>query len=122
VRAKVVKNKVAPPFRQTEFDIMFDSGISSVGDLLDLAVDDGIVTKSGAWFNYGQLRLGQGRENCKQFLGQNADLLEEIRGKILSKRGVSSPPEVPDPAVEEAAVAPSSAAKSAKKSKALAGS
>ncbi len=88
VRARVVKNKVAPPFRQAEFDIMFDEGISASGDLLDLAVESDIVTKSGAWFNYGDVRLGQGRENVKQFLKENPDLFEEIRSAILTAKGV----------------------------------
>ncbi len=88
IRARVVKNKVAAPFRDGEFDLMFGSGISREGDLLDLAVNDGIVDKSGAWFTYGQVRLGQGRENVKQFLKDNADLVEEIEKAILVKRGV----------------------------------
>jgi len=86
VRAKVVKNKVAAPFREAEFDIMFDSGISTEGDLLDLAVTDRIVNQTGAWFGYGDLRLGQGRENAKLFLRQNPQLSEEIRLAILAKR------------------------------------
>jgi len=86
VRAKVVKNKVAAPFRQSEFDIMFDSGISAEGDLLDLAIEDGFVNKSGAWFSYGQVRLGQGRENVKQFLIDNPDLAAELRTSVLAKR------------------------------------
>jgi recombination protein RecA len=86
VRTKVVKNKVAAPFRQAEFDIMFDSGISAEGDLLDLAITDEIVNKSGAWFSYGQVRLGQGRENVKQFLIDNPDLADELRTAILAKR------------------------------------
>jgi recombination protein RecA len=86
VRVKVVKNKVAAPFREAEFDIMFDGGISSEGDLLDLALADNIVVKSGAWFSYNAVRLGQGRENVKQFLRDNPDLLEEIRSTILAKR------------------------------------
>jgi len=86
VRARVVKNKVAPPFRDTEFDIMFDEGISVAGDLVDMAVTDGVVQKSGAWFSYGEVRIGQGRENAKQFLRDNPDLAVEIREKILDKR------------------------------------
>jgi recombination protein RecA len=85
VRAKVVKNKVAAPFRVAEFDIMFtgkDKGISREGDLLDLAVDMGIVKKMGAFFSYGELRLGQGRENAKEFLRENPDLAREIELKI----------------------------------------
>jgi recombination protein RecA len=87
VRARVVKNKIAPPFRDSEFDIMFDSGISYEGDLLDLAVDSHIVDKSGAWLNYGDIRLGQGRENAKKYLVENKDLSEEIKGKILAAKG-----------------------------------
>ncbi|MCH8242824.1 MAG: recombinase RecA [Planctomycetes bacterium] len=86
VRAKVVKNKVAAPFRQSEFDIMFDSGISAEGDLLDLAIEDGLVDKSGSWFSYKQVRLGQGRENVKQFLIDNPDLCKELKAAILAKR------------------------------------
>ncbi len=86
VRVKVVKNKVAAPFREAEFDIMFDSGISTEGDLLDLAIADNIVAKSGAWFSYKAVRLGQGRENVKQFLRDNPDLLEEIKVAVLAKR------------------------------------
>ncbi len=89
VRAKVVKNKIAPPFRMAEFDIMFDHGISAEGDLLDLAVEQKVVDKSGAWFSYGEMRLGQGRENAKQFLKENADLFEEIRAKVLEAKGVA---------------------------------
>ena len=85
VRARVVKNKVAPPFRTAEFDIMFNRGISAEGDLIDLGVANEIVTKQGAWFSYGDVRLGQGRENSKKFLADNADLADEIRGTILAK-------------------------------------
>jgi recombination protein RecA len=88
VRCKVVKNKVAPPFRQAEFDIMFNEGISATGDLLDLAVEDEIIAKSGAWFSYGDVRIGQGRENAKQFLKENPDLCEEVKREVLTKRGV----------------------------------
>jgi recombination protein RecA len=87
-RARVVKNKIAPPFREAEFDIMFDRGISYEGDVLDLGVNANIVEKSGAWFNFGSVRLGQGRENAKQFLFENKDLTEEIRRKVLEARGV----------------------------------
>jgi len=87
VRARVVKNKVAPPFRDAEFDIMFNEGISATGDLLDLAVGCEVVSKSGAWFNFGDIRLGQGRENVKQFLKDNPDLFEEIRGKVMQIKG-----------------------------------
>ena len=87
VRARVVKNKIAPPFRDSEFDIMFDSGISYEGDLLDLAVNCQVVDKSGAWLNYGTMRLGQGRENAKKYLAENRDLSEEIKGKIFAVKG-----------------------------------
>ena len=86
VRARVVKNKIAPPFREAEFDIMFNEGISATGDVLDLAVADEIVEKSGAWFSYKGTRLGQGRENTKVFLRDNPELMEEIRAAILAKR------------------------------------
>jgi len=87
IRARVVKNKIAPPFRDSEFDIMFDSGISYEGDLLDLAANCNVVEKSGAWLNYGDMRLGQGRENAKKFLTENKDLCEEIKNKILAAKG-----------------------------------
>jgi recombination protein RecA len=86
VRAKVVKNKIAPPFREAEFDIMFDEGISITGDVLDMAVADSVVDKAGAWFSYKDRRLGQGREASKSFLRQSPDLLEEIRAAVLAKR------------------------------------
>ena len=91
VRARVVKNKVAPPFRDAEFDIMFNEGISASGDLLDLAVNEEVVDKSGAWFSYGDVRLGQGRENSKQFLRDNPDLFEEIKRDVLNKKGITPP-------------------------------
>jgi recombination protein RecA len=90
VRARVVKNKIAPPFRDTEFDIMFDSGISYEGDLLDLALGCSVVERSGAWLNYGTMRLGQGRENAKTFLAENKDLSEEIKNKVLAAKGLGS--------------------------------
>jgi len=88
VRARVVKNKVAPPFRDAEFDIMYDEGISTSGDLLDLAVAENIVDKSGAWFSYGETRLGQGRENSKRLLRETPELFEEIRRGVLRAKGV----------------------------------
>jgi recombination protein RecA len=88
VKVRVVKNKVAPPFRQAEFDLMFDRGISREGDLLDLAIEDRIIDKSGSWINYGELRLGQGRENAKQYLRDNPALMDEITKKVLERRGL----------------------------------
>ena len=82
VRVKIVKNKVAPPFRQAEFDIMYNEGISVAGSVLDVATDLGIVRKSGAWFYLGDERLGQGRENAKEYLKHNPDVLDDIRGRI----------------------------------------
>ncbi len=89
VRTRVVKNKTAPPFRTAEFDIMFNEGISITGDLLDLAVEDGIVDKSGSWFSYGEVRLGQGRENSKAHIAENPEMFEEIKQKVLVARGVA---------------------------------
>jgi len=88
-RARVVKNKMAPPFRDAEFDIMFDRGISYEGDLLDLAVTVNVVEKSGAWFAYKGNKLGQGRENSKQFLMENKDLADEIRQAVLEAKGLT---------------------------------
>ena len=82
VRAKVVKNKVAPPFRTAEFDIMFDHGISREGNLIDLGVEQGLIKKAGAFFSYGEVRLGQGRESAKKYLAQNPALAQEIEEKI----------------------------------------
>ena len=90
VRVKVVKNKVAAPFRQAEFDIDYGEGISRVGELLDLGVDHKIVTKSGAWYSYGEVRVGQGRENSKQFLRENPDLADEIEEKLRETMGMVS--------------------------------
>jgi len=87
-RARVVKNKIAPPFRDAEFDIMFDRWISYEGDLLDLAAIGNIVEKTGAWYNYKSTRLGQGRENAKQFLATNPDLADEIRQAVLTSKGL----------------------------------
>ncbi|MGR1582254.1 recombinase RecA [Thalassobius sp. S69A] len=87
-RVKVVKNKVAPPFKQVEFDIMYGEGISKTGELLDLGVKAGVVDKSGAWFSYNDERLGQGRENAKGFLRENADVALEIEDKIRAAHGL----------------------------------
>jgi recombination protein RecA len=89
VKVKVVKNKVAPPFRVCEFDMMYTHGISHEADLLDLAIVDKLVEKSGSWFNYGDLRLGQGRENAKQYLRDNAELAHEISAKVIANRTAS---------------------------------
>jgi recombination protein RecA len=90
VRGRVVKNKVAPPFKTAEFDLTFDSGISREGDIIDMGIECEVVQKSGAWFNYGQLRLGQGRENAKQYLIDNADVAAEIENKVLVSKGIVS--------------------------------
>lgn len=87
-RVKVVKNKVAPPFRQVEFDIMYGEGISKMGELIDLGVKAGVVEKSGAWYSYGDERIGQGRENAKQFLRDNQTFALEIEDKIRASHGL----------------------------------
>ena len=87
-RVKVVKNKVAPPFREVEFDIMYGEGISKMGELLDLGAKAGVVNKSGAWFSYGDERIGQGRENAKQFLRENEAMALEIEDKIRAAHGL----------------------------------
>ncbi len=87
-RVKVVKNKLAPPFKQVEFDIMYGAGVSKTGELVDLGVKAGIVEKSGAWFSYNSQRLGQGRENAKQFLHDNADLAQEIESAVRQNAGL----------------------------------
>ena len=89
VRIKIVKNKVAPPFKQTEVDLMYGQGISYEGDVLDLAVSGNIVEKTGAWFSYGDMKIGQGRENSKQFLRDNQDIRMEIIDKVKSFMGLN---------------------------------
>ncbi|MGN6369847.1 MAG: recombinase RecA [Phycisphaerae bacterium] len=106
VRAKVVKNKIAPPFREAEFDILFESGISYEGDLLDMGVNESVIDKSGAWFNYGNVRLGQGREQARQFLRDNPEVGKEIREKVLAKK---SRDPAPEPAKPDLKVAPGKA-------------
>jgi recombination protein RecA len=88
VRVKVVKNKIAPPFKQVEFDIMFGEGISKVGELIDLGVKAGIVEKSGAWFSFDSQRLGQGRENSKTFLKENPDIANRIEAMLRQNSNV----------------------------------
>ncbi len=87
-RVKIVKNKLAPPFRQVEFDIIYGEGISKVGELIDLGVKAGIVEKSGAWFSYDSQRIGQGRENAKQFLRDHKDMADEIERRVRAHSGV----------------------------------
>lgn len=84
-RVKLTKNKVAPPFKNAEFDIMYNEGISRTGDVLDIGVKEEIIQKSGAWFSYNDIRLGQGRENAKQFLKENLEVLKEVENKIRQK-------------------------------------
>jgi recombination protein RecA len=87
-RVKVVKNKVAPPFKTVEFDIMYGEGISREGSLLDIGIEHGVIQKSGAWLAYGDERIGQGRENAKQFLKENDEVRERILGEIFEKLGL----------------------------------
>jgi recombination protein RecA len=84
-RVKIVKNKVAPPFRKAEFDIMYGTGISLSGDILDMAVEQGIIDKAGSWYSYNNERIGQGRENVKAYLEDRPEVLEEVRSKLLSQ-------------------------------------
>jgi recombination protein RecA len=98
-RVKVVKNKVAPPFREVEFDILYGQGISREGDLLDLAVENNIIEKSGAWFSYGGERIGQGRENSRDFLKIHPQMLAEVEAKLFEKFGVATRQVVPQPQV-----------------------
>ena len=87
-RVKVVKNKVAPPFKMTEFDIMYGKGISKEGDIIDLAIKGDIIEKMGAWFSYGDMKIGQGKENSKKYLLENPDIYEEIIKKVRSFMGL----------------------------------
>jgi len=88
-RVKVVKNKVAPPFREAEFDIMFGQGISKEGDILDLAVEENIIQKSGAWFAYNDEKIGQGRENAKLYLKEHPEVMSEVEDKVREVFGFS---------------------------------
>ena len=105
-RVKVVKNKMAPPFKQVEFDIMYGEGISKIGEIIDLGVQADIIDKSGAWYSYKDEKIGQGRENTKQFLKDNPSLLEEIETKIRSNSNsveelMIDPPAIPDDTPEK---------------------
>lgn len=91
VKVKVVKNKVAPPFREAEFDIIYGEGISRLGSLLDLGVTHKVVEKSGAWYAFGGERIGQGRENAKRFLQENPAVADEIEGKLRAALGLGTP-------------------------------
>ncbi len=93
-RVKVVKNKCAPPFKQAEFDILYSEGISHLGLLVDLGVDHEIVSKSGSWFSYGDLRMGQGKENAREFLAENQDIAQEIEERLFSALGIPTGDEV----------------------------
>ena len=90
VRVKVVKNKVAPPFKKSEFDIMYGQGISYVGDIIDLAVEGNIVEKTGAWYSYDDMKIGQGRENAKSFLTENSDIMDAVTDKVKSFMGLNN--------------------------------
>jgi recombination protein RecA len=87
-RVKVVKNKVAPPFRVVEFDILYGEGISKMGELIDLGVKAGVVEKSGSWYSYGTQRIGQGKENTRKFLLENPDMADEIEEKVRADAGL----------------------------------
>jgi recombination protein RecA len=100
-RVKVVKNKVAPPFKQVEFDIMYGEGISKTGEIIDLGVKEGIIEKSGAWFSYGDERIGQGRENAKMYLKENENICNEIEEKIRKSYSINDD-EIVDDAQDQA--------------------
>jgi recombination protein RecA len=105
-RVKVVKNKMAPPFKQVEFDIMYGEGISKIGEIIDLGVQADIIDKSGAWYSYKDEKIGQGRENTKKFLNDNPALLEEIETRIRSNSNtveelMIDPPALPDDTPEK---------------------
>jgi recombination protein RecA len=123
-RIKVVKNKVAAPFKQVEFDIMYGTGISQEGDLIDLAVTENIIEKAGSWYSYNNEKIGQGRENSKRFMRENPEVMEDIKTKVLIKHGLleGEEPEVnmeTGEIIEEEIVAATKPAKKAKKSKKL---
>lgn len=100
-RVKVVKNKVAPPFKQVEFDIMYGEGVSKMGEIIDLGVKAGVVEKSGSWYSYSSQRIGQGRENAKRFLLENEDIANEIERAIRQNAGLVNEAMLTDPSVED---------------------
>ncbi len=100
-RIRIVKNKIAPPFKEAEFDIMFGEGISRTGDVLDLAVNEGVVNKSGAWYAYEGNKIGQGRENAKNFLKENPDIFEEIDRKVRERFSFDAEPQMDEEQPEE---------------------
>ena len=104
-RVKVVKNKLAPPFRLCEFDILFGKGISRTGDVLDLGVEAGIINKSGAWYSYGEERVGQGRDNARTFLEEHPDILAAVERKLLQKHGLIEEDAPAEPKAEAKALA-----------------
>jgi recombination protein RecA len=114
-RVKVVKNKLAPPFRLCEFDILFGKGISRTGDVLDLGVEAGIINKSGAWYSYGEERVGQGRDNARAFLEEHPDVLGAVERKLLQKHGLIEEDKPAEPKAEAKAPAAAPAAGAASK-------
>jgi recombination protein RecA len=114
-RVKVVKNKLAPPFRLSEFDILFGKGISRTGDVLDLGVEAGIVQKSGAWYSYGDERVGQGRDNARTFLEEHPDVLAQIERKLLQQHGLIEDDTPADAKAEAIPAAPAAAAQAPSK-------
>jgi recombination protein RecA len=114
-RVKVVKNKLAPPFRLSEFDILFGKGISRTGDVLDLGVEAGIVQKSGAWYSYGDERVGQGRDNARTFLEEHPDVLAQIERKLLQQHGLVEDDTPADAKAEAIPAAPAAAAQAPSK-------
>ena len=100
-RVKVVKNKLAPPFKQVEFDIMYGEGVSKVGELVDLGVKAGVVEKSGSWFSYNSQRIGQGRDNAREFLKANPDMAAEIEKAVRGNAGVIVEELLVGPSAEE---------------------
>jgi len=122
VRVKVVKNKVAPPFKKAEFDILYGRGISLEGDLIELGVQAGIVQKSGAWYSYGEQRLGQGKENVREYLCENPELAARIEREVLAKFGIGAGPAEPadGQASGDAAAAPAEKGKGGRQASAAA--
>lgn len=100
-RVKVVKNKIAPPFKEAEFDIIFGKGISKEGDILDLAANIGVINKSGAWYSYNDTKIGQGRENTKQYLREHPEMMQEVEGKVRAYYGLQEDTSLLDDAEEK---------------------